>query len=636
MNSILLYLIQSSVSLVIFYVFYELLFKREAYFGFNRFYLLATIFISLFLPTITFSIPELFLTESSNVLIAAPVYSLVEYTLSEVTIYGDSVALSNVSWYSNLSFFDIIMLIYFTGVTIALLFFVFRFYQLSNLFKRSKVNMYRGLRVIFTTSGTSVFSFFNYVFIDKKLLESNQEIVKIIEHEKIHIRQKHSVDIIIAEIISIIQWYNPIVYILKKSLKENHEFIADNNVITTYPDIMAYSKLLIENSSIVKTNILTHNFSYSLLKRRLFMIKKTKSPLRFSLKLVVVVFALSMVFFACSGPAIKSNEFGESVYITGVKKDMHHDSILMATYTNQNFDSVYFLVTLGKERITQMELFNDKEELIGKFMNGKYGPGSYITTWTPIESSAISIDNYSYTLKADGKEYNGVFTNTKKIVYKPANEDGIFTEVEQMPEFEGGMEALMNYLSENITYPQEAKEKGIHGKVFINFVINVDGSIDNVKVLRGIGGGCDEEAVRVVSSMPNWSPGMQRGKAVRVSYNIPIKFTLDDKVADSVFTLAEVMPEFPGGRNELLAYIGANIKYPEAAKKAGLQGRVFVSFVVETDGSVSGAKILRGIGAGCDEEALRVVNSMPIWSPGLVKGLAVRVQYNLPIKYALN
>jgi protein TonB len=102
----------------------------------------------------------------------------------------------------------------------------------------------------------------------------------------------------------------------------------------------------------------------------------------------------------------------------------------------------------------------------------------------------------------------------------------IFTVVESMPEFPGGMGELMKYLAENIKYPPLAKESGIQGRVFINFVVEPNGSISNVKVLRGIGGGCDEEAVRVVSKMPNWKPGKQRGKAVRVSYNLPVKFTL--------------------------------------------------------------------------------------------------------------
>ena len=105
-------------------------------------------------------------------------------------------------------------------------------------------------------------------------------------------------------------------------------------------------------------------------------------------------------------------------------------------------------------------------------------------------------------------------------------EQEIFTVVESMPEYPGGMGALMKYLSQSIKYPPLAKESGIQGRVFINFVVEPDGSISNVKVLRGIGGGCDEEAVRVVAAMPKWKPGKQRGKAVRVSYNLPVKFTL--------------------------------------------------------------------------------------------------------------
>jgi protein TonB len=105
-------------------------------------------------------------------------------------------------------------------------------------------------------------------------------------------------------------------------------------------------------------------------------------------------------------------------------------------------------------------------------------------------------------------------------------EDEIFTVVESMPEYPGGMGELMKYLATSIKYPPLAKESGIQGRVFINFVVEPDGSISNVKVLRGIGGGCDEEAMRVVENMPKWKPGKQRGKPVRVSYNLPVKFTL--------------------------------------------------------------------------------------------------------------
>jgi protein TonB len=106
------------------------------------------------------------------------------------------------------------------------------------------------------------------------------------------------------------------------------------------------------------------------------------------------------------------------------------------------------------------------------------------------------------------------------------DEAEIFTVVESMPEFPGGMGELMKYLGTSIKYPPLAKESGIQGRVFINFVVEPNGAISNVKVLRGIGGGCDEEAMRVVENMPRWNPGKQRGKAVRVSYNLPVKFTL--------------------------------------------------------------------------------------------------------------
>lgn len=105
-------------------------------------------------------------------------------------------------------------------------------------------------------------------------------------------------------------------------------------------------------------------------------------------------------------------------------------------------------------------------------------------------------------------------------------EQEIFQIVEEMPSYPGGEQKLMAYLSNNIKYPQIAKESGIKGRVFVSFVVEPDGSVSNVKVLRGIGGGCDEEAMRVVKSMPKWKPGKQRGKAVRVSYMLPINFQL--------------------------------------------------------------------------------------------------------------
>ncbi|MBE0661457.1 MAG: energy transducer TonB [Bacteroidales bacterium] len=127
------------------------------------------------------------------------------------------------------------------------------------------------------------------------------------------------------------------------------------------------------------------------------------------------------------------------------------------------------------------------------------------------------------TIKGDdGKEH-------QVIRAVPEKEGEVFVVVEEPPIFQGGNEARIRFISENITYPEEARIKGIQGTVFVTFVIETDGSVANVRILRGIGGGCDEEAVRVVENMPKWNPGKQRGENVRVMFNMPIKFALGDK-----------------------------------------------------------------------------------------------------------
>ena len=200
------------------------------------------------------------------------------------------------------------------------------------------------------------------------------------------------------------------------------------------------------------------------------------------------------------------------------------------------------------------------------------------------------------------------------------NDTTIYTIVDEMPQFQGGDSALVEYITHNVHYPQAEKAQGIQGKVFIGFVVEKDGSISNVEVKRGIGEECDAEAVRVVKDMPAWIPGKRNGEPVRVSSMLPINYKIIEQ---------------PGGEQGLLDFIGTNVRYPEEAKKQGISGKVFVGFVVETDGSVSNVKVLQGIGGGCDEEAVRVVKMMPNWIPGEASGEKVRVMYMIPINFRL-
>ncbi|MEE1221102.1 MAG: energy transducer TonB [Bacteroidales bacterium] len=110
---------------------------------------------------------------------------------------------------------------------------------------------------------------------------------------------------------------------------------------------------------------------------------------------------------------------------------------------------------------------------------------------------------------------------------KVSDDEAIFFVVEVQPEFPGGMDSMYAFIQKNLIYPEKAKAEGIEGRVFITFTIEKDGSVSNVKILRGIGGGCDEAAKEVVEKMPKWKPGTQRGKPVRVQFNLPIKFELE-------------------------------------------------------------------------------------------------------------
>ena len=147
------------------------------------------------------------------------------------------------------------------------------------------------------------------------------------------------------------------------------------------------------------------------------------------------------------------------------------------------------------------------------------------TTQLEIVQDDVEVDDIEINAEVDQQEvieeYVPVEVQEEEVV-----EQEIFQIVEEMPSFPGGEAKLMEYVAKNIKYPQIARETGIQGRVFVGFVVEPDGSISNVKLLRGIGGGCDEEAMRVIKSLPKWKPGKQRGKAVRVSYQIPVFFKL--------------------------------------------------------------------------------------------------------------
>lgn len=222
------------------------------------------------------------------------------------------------------------------------------------------------------------------------------------------------------------------------------------------------------------------------------------------------------------------------------------------------------------------------------------------------------------------------------------NMNMIYCVVEEMPQFQG--ESVEQWIAKNVKYPQEAMEKNIQGKVFVQFVVEKDGSVSNVTIVRGQDSLLNDETLRVIKLMPPWKPGKQHGAPVRVSYTLPINFALKNpeppqpvqirNQADNVYQKVDEMPVFSKGQPQV--WVAKNVKYPMVAAKNGIQGKVFVQFVVEKDGSVSGIELLRGVHPLLNQEALRVVGSMPGWTPGKIKGEPVRCSYTIPISFRLS
>ncbi|GIV32374.1 MAG: cell envelope biogenesis protein TonB [Saprospiraceae bacterium] len=249
-------------------------------------------------------------------------------------------------------------------------------------------------------------------------------------------------------------------------------------------------------------------------------------------------------------------------------------------------------------------------------------------------------------------------TDTIPADASSANEEPIFKMVEEMPRFQGcedlenlpdpqelrscSDQKMLEFIYNNIKYPKEAIEAGIEGMVVVNFIIEKDGSITGEKIVRDIGGGCGEEALRIVRSMPKWIPGKQKGQPVRTQFNLPIRFKLDSKPAARSKETPAVFGDCSNTESleacstgNLLAYVGENLKYPEEARKLGIQGVVAVKMVIGEDGHIKEATFLKQVHPLLDQAALDLVNSMPRWTPATKDGKPVPYEMVLPIYFKL-
>jgi len=225
-----------------------------------------------------------------------------------------------------------------------------------------------------------------------------------------------------------------------------------------------------------------------------------------------------------------------------------------------------------------------------------------------------------------------VFTRVPQSPKRGADEE-VFTIVDEMPSYLGGNKKLFQYLAEQTIYPVDAVQAGVSGTVHTSFVVTETGDIEDVRVLYEVYPSLDAEAIRVVRNMQNWMPGKKNGKPVRVSYNLPIKFTLN--TTEEIFSDVDVAPEYATGEDAMFEYLGRNTRYPPNAVDQGISGTVEVKFVITKEGLIANARVVKSVNPELDAEAVRVIESMGKWTPGKHNGEAVNSYYTVPITFVL-
>jgi len=297
------------------------------------------------------------------------------------------------------------------------------------------------------------------------------------------------------------------------------------------------------------------------------------------------------------------------------------------------------------EVIRSLEPVYDKEairviKLFPKFIPGKQN-GVSVSVWYTLPIN-FKLGNTQNEIMDTTLKTNSISSIQEDDIIDPHEfiaKDGIYERVEDWPKFPGGEFALFTYINENIKYP-ENKTK-IHGKVIVRFEITKTGEIGRSEILQSLDPVLDGDALRVVKNLPKWNPGRQNGEYVNVWYTLPINFgyiqhnSISNNAPEVpvVYESIKQMPQFPGGEKELSNYISKELVYPVSAKQRGIQGNVYVRFVVTKTGTLNRIEVVRPLTPDCDAEAIRFVKKFPTWIPGKLGDKSVDVYYTIALPF---
>ncbi len=550
MVEFLIYDLKVAVLVAVFYMFYRLLLSRETYHRVNRAVLLGTAIASFILPLCVITLHKTVVVSGGSGLVTLDGLGTVELAEPQTPLWQ-----------------TIAVVVFFAGMAASLGFTLYNIFQVWRLISHSERHQQPdGTVVCVADREVSPFSWMHYIVLSPSDYEAQD--ASVLAHERGHISLHHSLDVILVDVLTALQWFNPAMWMLRQDLRAIHEYEADAAVLSQGINMRQYQYLLIQKAVAACGYSVANGITHSTLKNRINMMLTNKKTNRASwLKL------LAMLPIVGTALALNAETVNDYVYEKTqeqpqkkvVKKGKKAAQVKLndktievkeakAEETPQAVSEPKLIID-GKvaaepqqEIIKMSEVLGDREPLL--VIDGKVTKPEQLNAINPKEIDNVSVIKNEDVLKEYAKHFNAdtsngiIFINTKEYVKngkkeivsvnvkakEPAEEidtdNDAFNVVEQMPQFPGGEIELMKFLSENVKYPEAASKAGTQGRVVAQFIVEADGSITNVKVLKNVSDEIDAEAVRVIKAMPKWKPGMQKGQPVRVKYTIPVTFRL--------------------------------------------------------------------------------------------------------------
>jgi len=587
MESYLFYIGKAAVAAGAFYLTYLALFQNRKQFVFNRIYLPVSLALSFIIPLITFTTVKYIEVSPTD----ANSFAFLSESAVPTETYSESPSLWPHYLFGT----------YLLGVTGFLLHLLTGHFNAVRMVQKSYVKNLFGSRVHITQKDVHPFSFFNKIVLSEKTLNS-PNLEMIVAHENIHVKEKHTLDILFTELLFLLQWFNPFAWLLKDALKNNLEYKTDDEIVKTN-DPQNYQLAMVALAGKKGVAPFLTALNGSQLKNRIIMMKK-KTENRFApLKQLVLLPLLAVLVMGLSNREVKTELIQQQNEKAEIQFKTQKETIVSGIITNENGEPLQGVAVLVKGKpvgtITDdsgkymIKLENENESLVFSLQN--------------FEKQEIAVEGeleINVQLKPTGTK-NSVPQKPVRHGSQPVpipNSVKIDTSAEPLYIVDGKITREINQIPprdiESIDVLKDISATALYGAKGKNGVILITTKSKAYQYLDG-----DTQNVRPVSQ---------------------------DKIRNP-----EVMPEFPGGEIGLSEFIKNRIVYPKRALEKGIMGRVYVDFIISKSGKVTDAKVARGVDPDLDKEALRVVNSMPLWRPGRNDGELVDVSYTVPVDFVL-